>query len=47
MIIVAEEPLDRLAIQRSLPHVTVQFASSVEEAEALARAGHRSGFYVY
>jgi hypothetical protein len=47
MIVVADDPCDRLAIQRSLRHCTFYFASSVEEAEALTRTGIANSFWVF
>lgn len=47
MIVVAEGARARLAIRRSLPHCIFHFASTVEEAEALARTGIANGFYVF
>lgn len=45
MVVVAGDVCTRLAIQRSLPRCAFYFASDVEEAEALTRAGLASRFY--
>ena len=47
MIVVADDACERLAIQRTFPHCAFYFASSVEEAEALARTGLATSFYVF
>jgi len=47
MIVVADDPCDCLAIQRSFPHGNFYFASTFEEAEALVRCGVANGFYVF
>ncbi len=47
MIVVADDACERLAIQRSFPRCAFYFASTVEEAEALARTGLATSFYVF
>lgn len=47
LVVVAADPRDRVAIQRTLHHCDVFFASTTDEAEELVRSGLASGFYVF
>ena len=47
LIVVVDNPCDRLAIRRSFKRSLFRFASTLEEAEALARATKALEFYVY
>lgn len=47
LIVVVDNPCDRLAIRRSFKRSAFRFASTLEEAEALARATKAREFYVY
>ena len=47
LIVVTDERGIRQAIQRSFPGVEFIFASTIEQADAIARSGIVSGFYLF
>lgn len=46
MIVVASSPGDRQAIERALPGCSFIFASTEEEAEAIARSNCANDFFI-